>query len=632
MLKSFIEFIFESESSGVTRIYYSNKFRDFLSLIERTSKDIDVTRLATALRHCENLDSMSLDVTLIDLTNQNDMISYIQVNRIRRKYQSLDGDGRGGFDNFDEWLSFIATQDEKNALWTQQRGQVKIGKFVKKVFKDNGHNVVDSVVEKFGNFFKATYDFGHNLEDRMQLITGEDIRKWYLENNYSERRGQLANSCMRYNSCQKYLDIYVENPEVCSLLIMYSDAAKVKICGRAIVWKCTDGNYIMDRIYTHNDYDIESFRKYSDSKGWLRIDKDWKSKVVQLKKDVIYDYYPYMDNFCYFNHEKFFLTNDESSWPGEGFYKLQNTDGSYTADEGVWSAYHHDYLNRDEAVYCRNVDDWVLTDSAIWLEYLDIWASPAEETAYSEWADGSYYLEDLTWSEIMNGYIPSGDTISIYTNYQGDEDYIPSDFSKDILIDIEYDGEMVKTISKFVVLDPTTLKYHFLDEKIDDVPIKQVIENKLQDTLVDKEKIKNYLLTNDFNLNIKKLKNIQFLSDSQACFYKIWIPFNLFDNLPTRNLIKYLLWAYPEKSLQRDGLPKLTGPLYDKSENYRRFKNSIINFDPEFAKELLGDKIDILEKGGNDTIYQLTKLSHSFIGDVFSDPEIYKMWYKWKMC
>jgi hypothetical protein len=95
--------------------------------------------------------------------------------------------------------------------------------------------------------------------------------------------------------------------------------------------------------------------------------------------------------------------------------------------------------------------------------------------------------------------------------------------------------------------------------------------------------------------------------------------------------MKYLLYAYPEKSMQRDGLPSLIYPgLITRSDVMRRFKNSIINFDEEFLKQVLGEESDNLSEGGYDNVYNLMIMSQSFIEDVFKDPEIYKMWYKWK--
>ena len=172
-----------------------------------------------------------------------------------------------------------------------------------------------------------------------------------LEDNYQFRKGQLGSSCMRYKKCQGYLDIYVDNPESCNLLIMYSDLNKSKISGRAIIWKVSDKLTIMDRIYTINDYDIQVFKKYAEEKGWETVDKIRSTVKIPLKKSN-FSQYPYVDNFFILNYIEGYLTDEEERWPEEGFYKLQNTDGGYRSDDGVWSEYHGTYLNREDAVWC----------------------------------------------------------------------------------------------------------------------------------------------------------------------------------------------------------------------------------------------------------------------------------------
>ena len=617
MLKSFLEYIFESESKLSLPIYYSKRLRDFFYKIETSSKDPDVARLASAIRLSENSNQMSSDVTLIDMTEKNDMLSFIQVNRVKRKYD--DPGSHPNPENFDDlksWVEYIWQYDNKNSLWNDQRGEVKVGKFSKKIFKDNNISTSDATIEKFSNAYKATFDFDFNLDQKMDLVSGEDIRKWYLVTNYSEVKGQLGNSCMRHGTSQDFLDIYVKNPEVCNLLIMYSDQSKTKVSGRALIWKDIKGEFIMDRVYTINDYDVEVFRKYASSKGWSDISKNWKRTTIQLISEV-YDKYPYMDNFYIFDHVNFKLTNDDI-WPKEGLYKLQNTDGTYTGDDDtVWSDYHGEHINREDAVYCENADDYVHGDSAIYLEYLSIYASPREETAYSEWFDQSYYLDDVIHSEIMSDYIPTNDSISIFINSVGDEDYIVADFAKKSLVTLNFDGDEIKTLSKFVILDPITREYHFRDEKVDGIKIQDIILDKLKDVEVDTDKIKNYLIKTEFTMDRSKLNDAMSI-------YKVWqSPVNL------EGVIKYLLYAYPSRPNQRDGMPILPQERGLKNyEKFSMFKSSMLNFDPEL-RDIFID-INNLDKLSSDIIFNLTCLSQSFIEDVFKDPEIYKMWYKWK--
>ena len=617
MLKSFLEYIFESESKLSLPIYYSKRLKEFIYKIEMSSKDPDVARLASAIRFSENSNQMSSDVTLIDMTEKNDMLSFIQVNRVKRKYD--DPGSHPNPENFDDlksWVEYIWQYDNKNSLWNDQRGEVKVGKFSKKIFKDNNISVTDAAIEKFSNAYKATFDFDFNLDQKMDLVSGEDIRKWYLVTNYSEVKGQLGNSCMRHGTSQDFLDIYVKNPEVCNLLIMYSDQSKTKVSGRALIWKDIKGEFIMDRVYTINDYDVEVFRKYASSKGWSDISKNWKRTTIQLISEV-YDKYPYMDNFYIFDHVNFKLTNDDI-WPKEGLYKLQNTDGTYTGDDDtVWSEYHGEHINREDAVYCENADDYVHGDSAIYLEYLSIYASPNEETAYSEWFDQTYYLDDVIHSEIMGDYILTNYSISIFINSFGDEDYIVADFAKKSLVTLNFDGDEIKTLNKFVILDPITREYHFRDEKVDGVKIQDIILDKLKDVEVDTDKIKNYLIKTEFTMDRSKLNDAMSI-------YKVWqSPVNL------EGVIKYLLYAYPSRPNQRDGMPILPQERGLKNyEKYSMFKNSILNFDPELL-DIFIDK-NSLDKLSADGVFNLTRLSQSFVEDVFKDPEIYKMWYKWK--
>jgi len=588
-----------------------------------SSKDPDVSRLASAIRFSENSNQMSSDITLIDMTEKNDMLSFIQVNRVKRKYD--DSNSHPNPENFDDlksWVEYIWQHDTKNSLWNDQRGEVKIGKFSKKIFTDNNISVTDAAIEKFSNAYRATFDFDFNLDQKMDLVSGEDIRKWYLDTNYSEIRGQLGNSCMRHSTSQDFLDIYVKNPEVCNLLIMYSDSSKTKISGRALIWKDIKGEFIMDRVYTNNDYDVEVFRRYISSKGWSDISKNWKKTEIQLINEV-YDKYPYMDNFYIFDYVNFKLTNDDI-WPKEGLYKLQHTDGTYTGEEDtVWSEYHGEHINREDAVWCENANDYVHGDSAIYLEYKDIYASPNEETVYSECFDGSYYEHDVVHSEVMSDYIPSNESRSIFINAYGDEDYIIKDISEDALVKAQLGDEEVDTLSRFVILNPLTGKYHFRDEKIDGIKIQDYISSKLEDIEIDKDKIKNYLLTTDFELNRKKINEIRSI-------YKIYLGPNQ-DLEFLKKCMKYVLYAYPEKSMQRDGLPSLSYPdLRSQSDRMLRFKNSIINFDEKFLKQLIGEGSNALSEGGYDHVYNLMIMAQSFIEDVFKDPEIYKMWYKWK--
>ena len=132
----------------------------------------------------------------------------------------------------------------------------------------------------------------------------------------------LGNSCMRHSYCQKYFDIYTENEDVCSLLVL-KESDKVK--GRALLWVLDNGDFYMDRIYTASDSDKHLFEEWADEHNYRKYSNDHKSKSVEVEESS-YDYYPYMDTFYSFD------TNDNtlrSNDGGSDCIKLQDTNGGY---------------------------------------------------------------------------------------------------------------------------------------------------------------------------------------------------------------------------------------------------------------------------------------------------------------
>jgi len=44
--------------------------------------------------------------------------------------------------------------------------------------------------------------FNKNALDNFEIVKGKDIRYWYNVDNYSQVKGQLGSSCMRYDYCE----------------------------------------------------------------------------------------------------------------------------------------------------------------------------------------------------------------------------------------------------------------------------------------------------------------------------------------------------------------------------------------------------------------------------------------------
>jgi hypothetical protein len=202
------------------------------------------------------------------------------------------------------------------------RGEVKIGKIVNYICSLRGISVTDSDREAFVNAWKASTEVS---TIQFKLISGDDIAKYYNENNYYSSQGTLGSSCMKEES-SKTFKIYTQNPNKVKLLI-YVDADD-KIHGRALVWKVKkspcESKYLMDRIYTNRDSDANRFRQFADNEGWFYKKNStshdnvgvvfiYKGQEiageVKVKLDGDCRNYPYVDTMCYLSKDKDSLSN-----------------------------------------------------------------------------------------------------------------------------------------------------------------------------------------------------------------------------------------------------------------------------------------------------------------------------------
>ncbi len=225
------------------------------------------------------------------------------------------------------------------------RGSIKIGRFVNRIFdlyfadnKDERANYTASDVEKFVNAYSALILFRRNASKYFEIVSGEKIKHWYYKDNYANQTGQLGSSCMRHESCQEYFNIYIENPDVCQLLI-FKNITGDKINGRALLWTDVNGKKWIDRVYTIKDSYSSLFNKWADENGYENIYRsDTNTKIKVKNRDYIE--YPYLDTFSYFKLSCYiddlteddldkdaFLTNKQ---PDRPFLVLQETDGEYS--------------------------------------------------------------------------------------------------------------------------------------------------------------------------------------------------------------------------------------------------------------------------------------------------------------
>lgn len=211
--------------------------------------------------------------------------------------------------------------------------KIKIGRYINRLLDLSlGSDPIErrrytaSDVEKFVNKFMSLMEYQKNALDHFRIVTGdEEFKHWYLEDNYTGQTGQLGQSCMKYYRCKDYFNIYIENPDVCQLLI-FTDPND-KLLGRALLWKLEDGSNYMDRIYTNRDSYIELFNDWGKENGYNKhYEKNSSSKLSVKIKPKDYGLYPYMDTFKYFKVDEGILTN-QTDLIKKPYLELENTLG-----------------------------------------------------------------------------------------------------------------------------------------------------------------------------------------------------------------------------------------------------------------------------------------------------------------
>lgn len=494
-LSSYLDFIFEAVAKKEMRLYYSDEFRTMLRRINNS--------ISQALLGAEDSNQVTDVYTLIDITDKNDTISLIQVNRIVRDNPDLG-----------ETLPYnIRLSKGGSDFWTKARTEMKIGRWVKRIFTEvHKSQINDTDIEKFVNSYKSTFD-GGDLSN-FEIVKGDDIKKWYHEARYEISRGQLGNSCMRYGSCQDYFDIYTKNPEVCSLLILKSTDKPEKIVGRSLLWELKDGRKYQDRIYTIKDSDMLLFEAWGRKNNYLLFNGGNYGLKVQLGNHE-YSKYPYMDTFCAYNPKTKILADDEELWPTEGYYLLQDTNGGYRSDDVVWSDWCDEYIPRDTAVRCVNVNDWLPKDEAKYLKYKDIWVAPdSDDVVWSEYHEEYYMMDDCVYSELMSDWLFTNNenVIEVNISSDGDTDWcVKSKTELYIKVGDDYYSR------KDCVKDPYTNEYKFKDrdyEKSLDEKLMKEFGIEINDTTLDRRGNPVTKVIDDVRADLKeRLLNVELTDD-----------------------------------------------------------------------------------------------------------------------
>lgn len=212
----------------------------------------------------------------------------------------------------------IVPQDSNkinDLFWTSSiRFHSRPGSFITKIFK----NIPPKEIEKFSNLYRTNVN---KPKFTLKVVSGSSIREYYNFEIYSGA-GSLGNSCMKHEGCQKFFNIYTENKDVVSMLVMLNDDGL--LMGRALLWDF-ESYKIMDRIYTIFDEELAFyFKKWATDNGYLyKSEQNWfntlsfeslgnKKQEIKLDiklKNLDFRLFPYVDTFKWINLETGTLHN-----------------------------------------------------------------------------------------------------------------------------------------------------------------------------------------------------------------------------------------------------------------------------------------------------------------------------------
>ncbi len=438
-----------TEEAAVTdelRLVISDTLRKYLINIDHPiARDI-----------VQNADASNVEykVTYIDIDdsdpNKKDMVSFMS------SYKAIDALMKSKDIKKDGVLSDTELKTIKNQVYNtpdkffldqKNRPKTKIGRVVSKLFpgkyKQSGDPKKD--IESFVNMFKAARD-----TSKFEVVQGDDIQYWYNEEQYVPGGGQLNNSCMRYDSCEDYLQLYADNPDKVSLVILKDTEDNEKIRGRAILWNLDrpSGRTFMDRIYTVKDSDVILFQDYARENGWIHkkyqnMSEDDPFVDTRTGEDMDINFvvnglsdpgdggYPYMDTMKFY--DGYTISNNNQSLGNSNVKKLEDTSGG-SEEGGEYSDFYDEYVDTEDMMYC---DRYTGSDAYRYEDdcyYSDFYG----ETIANDYAENE--MEELDhYDDYVDKYRENGDYITTYEGNTCDEDYAMNNFAWS-----EYEGEWLE--------------------------------------------------------------------------------------------------------------------------------------------------------------------------------------------
>ena len=436
-----LDLLIEAITQKEIPLIFSDRFRSLIHKIKHPVSD----KLLSAESNRQEQKNSFIDIDESDV----DKVSFITSTKaaeVVADYRGLDKSNRDIEFGRSTYIDLKYDDRLSDRIYSKYRSTTTIGRLINKLFPDEfpAGGKPGEDIQSFADKFKSIRD-----NKDLELVFGKDIVKYYNEKKYVDgdnTNGNLGCSCMRYEECENYIQFYADNEDVVSLLILRDTDKPKWIRGRALVWKLSSpkGRIYMDRIYTVDSYDEELFKNYAKDKGWLYkyrqnssdgeyiVDTrdDSKETMTLTVKNVIKsstDEYPYVDTVKYYYPDEGILTTDEDL--GGTKWTLEDTEGRYEEEEGMYVEYYGRSYPEEDLVYCEMGGEYRLEDDAYYLDF------------YNEYATEEYIEQDMVRCDYCESnygnysdYREESDTVDVY----GTNEVACSDYAESNMIYSEY--------------------------------------------------------------------------------------------------------------------------------------------------------------------------------------------------
>lgn len=221
----------------------------------------------------------------------------------------------------------------EGGTWSRKGRQEtnKVGKTLQQVYTAFGLNLKPDALRSIVDKLKVTLS-----TDVLKVVTGDELVRCYLGDNYRSGCGSLNDSCMQGGNCSDFMKFYTENNVE---MIVSLESSSDLVTGRALLWSTNKGK-VMDRIYG-TDAKILEFIEYAKENGyWYKTRQSFEHDVDFQKgnltstdftvETVDYDgLYPYCDSFKFLGVEDNILSTTKFS-KEHSYRLLESTSGGYT--------------------------------------------------------------------------------------------------------------------------------------------------------------------------------------------------------------------------------------------------------------------------------------------------------------